>query len=123
MLGLICLKKFFIGILILLFLLTNVNAIVVTDIQEQIQTGNQDILRSNAEMTGQITALKTEVQNLVVELEDLKSNSVMKSDLPEVYGTIQKLQRDANGQQLATLLAVVLCSFALIFIAKARGWL
>ncbi len=99
------------------------NAIVVTDIQQQIETGNQDILRSNAEMTGQITALKTEVQNLTLEVQELKSNSLMKSDLPELYGTIQKLQRDANGQQLATLLAVVLCSFALIFISKSRGWL
>jgi cell division protein FtsB len=123
MLGLICLKKMFLGILFLLILLSNVNAIVVTDIQQQIETGNQDILRSNAEMTGQITALKTEVQNLTLEVQELKSNSLMKSDLPELYGTIQKLQRDANGQQLATLLAVVLCSFALIFISKSRGWL
>lgn len=123
MLGLICLRKIFLGILIFVFFLTQVNAIVVTDIQQQIQTGNEGILKSNAEMTAQITALKTEVQALSTEIKDLKSNVVMKSDLPQVYANIQQLQRDANGQQLATLLAVVLCTFALMFIAKARGWL
>jgi cell division protein FtsB len=123
MLGLICLRKIFLGILIFVFFLTQVNAIVVTDIQQQIQTGNEGILRSNAEMTAQITALNTEVKALSTEIKDLKSNVVMKSDLPQVYANIQQLQRDANGQQLATLLAVVLCTFALMFIAKARGWL
>lgn len=123
MLGLICLRKLFFGILIFLFLLTQVNAIVVTDIQQQIQTGNEGILKSNAEMTAQINALKVEVQSLNTEIKDLKSKVVMKEDLPQVYANIQQLQRDANGQQLATLLAVVLCTFALMFIAKARGWL
>lgn len=116
-------KKIFFILLVFLIFLTNVNAIVVQDIQQQIQTGNQDILRSNAEMTGQITALKTEVQNLTLEVQDLKANSVMKSDLPEVYGTIQQLNRDANGQMLATMLAVMVCGFAVLFLAKGKGWL
>jgi predicted PurR-regulated permease PerM len=117
------LKKLFIAILIFFILLSQVNAIVVTDIQQQIQTGNADILRSNAEMTAQIAGLKSEMQSLSTQIADLKATSVMKTDLPEIYGTIQQLNRDATAQQLATLLAVVLCTFALLFLSKAKGWL
>lgn len=123
MLGLIYLKKYFLAILIFCFLLTNVSAIVVQDIQQQIETGNQEVLRSNTELTAQITSMKAELQSLRTEIQDLKTNSVQKSDLPIIYSNIQQLNRDANGQQLATLLAVVLCTFALLFISKARGWL
>ena len=103
--------------------MTQVNAIVVQDIQQQIQSGNADILRSNAELTSQITSLKAEVQALDTQIQELKANALTKDDLPELYGNIQQLNRDANGQQLATLLAVVVCVFSLLFLSKAKGWL
>jgi predicted PurR-regulated permease PerM len=117
------LKKLFIAILIFVILFAQVNAVVVTDISEQIQSGNQNILQANAQMTAQIASLNVAMQNLSTQLVDLKASSVAKSDLPEIYGTIQQLNRDANGQQLATLLAVVVCVFALLFLSKAKGWL
>lgn len=116
-------KKIFFGILIFLFLFTQVNAIIVEDIQTQIQTGNEDILRSNSELTAQITALKAEVQTLSLNIDEIRATSVQKSDLPYIYTNIQELNRQANGQMLATMLAVLVCGFAFLFLSKAKGWL
>lgn len=115
-------KKIFFGILIFLILFSNVNAIVVEDIQQTIESGNQEVMKSNSDLIAQVSSLKQTIVELQNTIEEMQTKQVVKTDLPQVYENINYLNRQANINQLVSILVVLVMAFAFGFLAKGKGW-
>jgi hypothetical protein len=120
--GAMIMKKIFFGILIFLILFSNVNALVVEDIQQTIESGNKEVMKSNSDLVAQISALKNSVVDLQNDIEEMQKLQVVKSDLPQVYENINHLNRQSNINQLVSIIVVVIGAFAFGFLAKGKGW-
>ena len=116
-------KKIFFGILIFLFFISNVQAVVVQDIQQTIETGNQEIMKSNSDLIAQVSSLKQTIVNLQTELETMRSEQVAKTDLPQIYNNMNVINQQWNINQLVSIIVVVIGAFAFAFLSKAKGWL
>lgn len=116
-------KKIFFSILIFLILISNVHAIVVEDIQQTIETGNQEIMRSNADVIAQVSALKQTIVGLQNDIEEMQTRQVTKDDLPQIYDTMYYINQQSNINQLVSIVVVFIAGFSFAFISKAKGWL
>lgn len=108
---------------LILFSLSLVNAVVVEDISQQIEQGNETIMQSNAELIGKVNSLSNQVLELQKQLIELKEQQINKTDLPQLYSTIEAINNGFHGQILATSLTLILFVLALLALAKSRGWL
>lgn len=113
-------KKIFFVFLILCFFAVSVNALVVEDISQKIDSGNTAIQKANAELTAQVSQLKEQTATLRTEIQDLKSEMVLKSDLPQIYGTFEALQRQSNANMLVIMLVFMAFLIAVQLILKIK---
>lgn len=114
-------KLFF--ILIILLLSLNVHAVVIEDLNNTITSQTQALAKSNAELNAKISRLETQLNDLETQLTTLNNEVIKRNDLDGVYTNISILNRQSNAQNLATMLAVILFAFALLFLFKSKAWL
>jgi len=114
-------KKNILGILIILILfITSAHALVVTDLQDQIQTGNTAIQQSNAKIEAKLTQLQEQQIALEKTLEDRDTNLLHREDLDAIYGNVDARLMVAQNQMLGTNLLLFLFFIAIICLMRAK---
>jgi hypothetical protein len=116
-------KNIFFGVLIFLFLFSTANAIVIDDIRNSIDSGNEILIRNNSDLIAQVSSLKQTIIDLQNDITEMRSEQVSKNDLPQIYSNMNIINQQWNINQLVSIIAVVIGGFAFAFISKAKGWL
>ena len=114
-------EKLFI-ILIFLFLFNFVSAIEVTDLSDQISTGNQKLLETNALLNAEISQIKQQVLAMDQQLKDIDSSAFKKDDIPRLVYEMNIALYEFQRNLLIMLLVLVLFVFAGVFYSKSKGW-
>ena len=115
-------KKMFFIFLIFLFFLTNVNAIVVQDISEQIQQGNTQIIENNAKIQGNVSQLQSQLTDLTATIEEMKTNQLNKSDMGLIRDNVDQAMIIWQQQMLIMFLFIVFFAYAIGLFGKSKGW-
>lgn len=114
-------KKVVFVFLIFCVLLTTVNAIQVTDLSDQIDQGNQEIISNNAKILGDVSQLKEQIRLLQVSNDQLNEDVWKKKDAGVIAKIIDIQMFKWQQQLLIMFLVLILFSFLGLFFAKAKG--
>jgi len=116
-------NKIFFIFLIFVLLFSNANAIVVSDISNQIEEGNQKIMENNAQMASEMSQLKEQLARLQQDYSLLNQEVLKRENIPELVFNIEVVLYTFLQQLLIMLLFLIIFSFAGLFYAKSKGWL
>jgi len=113
-------KKIFLSIFLILLFSVTVNAIVVEDISEQIESGNKAVIQSNAQTAAKISALEQKIESLESQLTTIRENMLTTQHLPKLHGLINEQLDFSRVMSLIINLVCILFFFAVLFIFKAK---
>lgn len=116
--------KNFLGIFIFLILvMSSVHALVVDDLQTEIQSGNTANQQNNAKILAQLTQLQENQLALEKSLTDRDTNLLHRDDLDGIYGNIDARLGIAQNQMLGTNLLLFIFFIAIIALMRAKKML
>jgi len=115
-------KKFFVFLVFLIFCV-NVNAIVVSDITEQIRSGNDEIIASNVSIQGEMSNVQTSISNVNMKLDVINERMLSSDDVAEFYDVVNARLIEEAKLHLAINIASIIFALLLIYLSKAKGWL
>lgn len=115
-------KKMFFVLIIFLIILTNVNAIVVQDISQQIEQGNTQIIENNAQIQSNVSQLKTQVAELQATISQMKADQLNKNDMGLIRYNVDQAMIIWQQQMLIMFLFIVFFAYAIGLFGKAKGW-
>ena len=115
-------KKIIFIFIFFCILLTNVNAIVVSDISDQIQEGNQSLIENYAKTESSISQMKSTIIDLQNTINDLKNTALLKDDMYVIRENINSAMIIWQQQLLIMGLIMIFFSFGLLFLFRSKGW-
>lgn len=115
-------KKIFFVFVIFLFFLTNVSAIVVQDISQQIEQGNTQIIENNAQIQSNVSQLKTQVTELQATINQMKADQLNKNDMGIIRYNIDQAMMIWQQQMLIMFLFIVIFAYTIGLYGKTKGW-
>lgn len=114
-------KKIFVLCLIFMLFLTSANALVVSDISEQINQGNEKIIENNAKIAGDVSQLKEQIKTLQQTIDVLNKDAMKKDDIKVVAGIIDHQMKLWMQQLVIMFLVLIIFSFLIFVYGKSKG--
>ena len=115
-------KKIFLIFLTFLLFCSMANALVVSDLSDQIESGNKQIIETNAKIVSDISVLKQNTIETNQRLADLDATTFKKEDIRIVKTAVDLSMKEWQAQFLIMFLFVELFQIAVYLYGKSRGW-
>ena len=111
-------------IIIIFFLIFSPTyALVVEDLSDQITEQTGAVNKNLAETKAELGRLQINFDELKARLTTYEEKAIWKTDLPELYSTVEYVVAKGLQNQLLMLLMIVVFSFSAFFLFKSRKWI
>ena len=99
------------------------NALVVSEISEQIEESNENIAQSRAEILAGISENTGVIESLKNEVKGVNDSMLRREHLEEFYFEVDRKLAEHSKHILALNLMCIFFLLSLLFLAKSKKWL